>query len=107
MIELHYTAWDPMSREKPSGHLHSVPPPTPHIYSILLAVPAPRPTRLVCLHALEQYCSVRLAQGVGGPRRVSPGLLTMLRQRRCRRGAQSLVGSTGRILPLAPPHPGP
>ncbi len=38
----------------------------------------------VCPHMLEQYCSVRLAQGVGGRHWVSPGLLTMLWQKRQR-----------------------
>lgn len=88
--------------------------PQQHPNSTVSLSQSPLLTKPVCPQMLEQYRSVRLAQGVGGLRRVSPGFLTMLWQKRQREGArenegreESLTDSTRRILPLAPPNPTP
>lgn len=49
---------------------------------------SPLLTQPVCPQMLEQYHSVRLAQGVGGLHWVSPGLPTMLWQKRQKEGGR-------------------
>lgn len=79
---------------------------SPHVqYSSGRPSSSPHPSCLSACAGTILQCAFGPRCGRAAPSPASPGLLTMLRQRRCRRGAESLLASTGRILPLAPPHP--